>query len=106
MHFGPTDAERQAGAAQAARDAAASASVGGGGGGGGGGPRLSAREAHRLNQAAFAQAGLSETQHYRAFAEHYRAARRAHERAWPATLAALSLLLGGVYVLARKLQER
>lgn len=101
MHFGPEDEQFRASAAQAAKEASASGGFGGRRAG-----AFSASEAHRINQQAFAAAGLSETQHYRRFAEQYRATIRANERGWPKTVAALSVLLFGIYHFSKKIQER
>lgn len=103
MHFGPTEAERAAGAA-AGGDAASKAS-----GAGFAGKRtgaFSTAEAWAHNQAAFAAAAQAETVNYRKFAESYRAAKRAQERSWPTAVLALGALLFGTYHFVRKVQER
>ena len=102
MHFGPTEDERAAAAAQGSKDAQS-------GGFAGFGKRtgeMNATDAFHANQQAFASAGYSETQHYRRFAEQYRAKIRTQERAWPLTFAILGAVLFGVYRFTQKIQER
>ena len=109
MHYGPTAAERDTATWERER-AARQARTGGSSSGSSdfGGPRtsFSAADSFRMSQQAFARSGQDETQQYRAFAQRFRASRAAADRQFPALVGALSAVMLGVYLIARKLDDR